>query len=363
MPPDGPGCIPGVDDREIAGVAAVLPSLPNVDAEPGDRFAQAVRHVVERRAQGGWREEDDSDDVAVFVLVAWPRVVGERYRAEPFADPIASDQSLLGRLLFSNADASNGRLMTLPTDPGAILEWLDREGIGGCPMVTVYRKKKTMVTRSTGTQGRSTEDDIRDREPEATLGELSTALTHFHEQWLITPNCCLEGVWATGMARHYIPGKAPEKAIQGRLAVALSCWFRGVLRAELEDRTNIGRIDVRLLQARNGGGLAYWAIVELKVIKSFRHASSVGAASKVGASENVRTVVEGIKQASEYRANRQADEGLLEIFDLRKDKAANPLAHWQTQTVLSKCNPAPAVNLRPVYGSARDARDARRIGV
>ena len=87
---------------------------------------------------------------------------------------------LLGRLFFANRDASGGRVMPLPTDPNAILEWLDDEGLGDCPIVTVYRKSKEMVTRRAGTSNSARSDPIRDHEPSATLPELLEALQHFH---------------------------------------------------------------------------------------------------------------------------------------------------------------------------------------
>lgn len=363
MSPEDNATVPGVDDRELAAVASELPSTPYVGGDRAERFAQAVRQVVERRAQGGWRAETTSDDVAVFVMVSWPREVGERFRAQPFADPIANDEPVLGRLFFSNADASGGHAMELPTDPNGILDWLDEGGLSDCPIVTAYRGTKTLVRRLLGAKGRTTHEPIRDTKPQATVSELSKALEDFHATWLVTPTCCPEGVWKRGLARQYVPGERPEKAIQGQLTVWLSGWFRGVVRAEHEDHTNIGRIDVRLLQKGESGGLAYWAIVEMKVIRSLRSAGSVAEASKVGASDNVKAIVEGIMQAWAYRLNRDADEGLVEVYDLRRDKEPDLMVRPEVTEVLMDRQPAPVINIRPLFGSAKEARDAGFTGV
>ena len=101
MPNKPPDNVPGVDDQELATVAGLFPELPNIRAEPADRFVQAIRTLVEKRAQQQWPNEDDAD-LAVFVMVDHPRQVGERHEATPFADPIAKNDPLLGFLFFAN---------------------------------------------------------------------------------------------------------------------------------------------------------------------------------------------------------------------------------------------------------------------
>ena len=128
----------GVADRDLAAVVGLLPALPNIGAEPADRFAQAVRALVENRAQREWPNEGD-EDLAVFIMVDHPRPVGERHGGRPFADLIAKSEPLLGRLFFANRDASSGRVIVLPTEPNAIVEWLEEKGLGDCSIVTVYR--------------------------------------------------------------------------------------------------------------------------------------------------------------------------------------------------------------------------------
>ena len=202
MPAEGLDSILGVDNRQLAAVAGLLPELPNVRAEAADRFSQAVRTLVEKRARNAWPNEGDTD-VAVFVMVHHPRQIGEKHRAHPFVDPLAKGDPLLGRLYFANGDASRGRSMPMPTAPDAILEWLADQDLGGCPVVTVYRQSKLMFTRRTGIDDFALEDQIRDRKPSATLPELKEALTYFHRKRLITPASCPKGVWEPGRAQQY----------------------------------------------------------------------------------------------------------------------------------------------------------------
>ena len=354
MPVDESGRIPGVEDDKLAAVASLMPRLPNLRASRADRFAQAVRTLVEKRAQAGWPNEATAD-VAVFVLVDYPRKVGTAHGGQPFADPRAQGIPLLGYMFFSSADATHGQFIPIPTEANAILEWLEDRGLDDCPMVTIYRNAKEIVTRRRGIDSSAQHDAIRDQEPSATVQELMEALRHYHRSRVMTPAECPAGLWQS--ARQYIPGERPEKEIQSDLAISLNSWFRGVVWVEKEDRTNIGRIDVRLLTERAEGGLAYWIILELKVIKSFTSTSS-----QVADSTNVEAIVKGVKQAGSYQANRKVDEGMLEIYDLRKDKSENLTARAEVSAVLEKYSPPPRVDVWPVYGSADDARNAGHIG-
>ena len=356
MTADQSGKIVGVEDGELAAVAGLVPALPNLRGARADRFAQAIRMLVEKRAQAGWPKEGVAD-VAIFVLVDYPRKVGETLGGTPFADPAAQGTPLLGRLFFSSADATHGQFIPIPTDAAAIFEWLEDRGLAGCPMVAVYRNAKEMVTRRFGIEESARSDAIRDHEPTATLQELMEALRHYHRSRVVTPTGCPDGVWKPDCADKYIPGPRPEKSIQVDLQVALNFWFRGVIWAEGEDNTNIGRIDVRLLKKGTNGGLAYWIILELKVIKSFTNT-----ASKVGDSTNVDAIVKGVKQAGSYRANRDAEEGMLEVYDLRRDKSEDLRCREEVSETQATYSPAPRIDVWPVYGSAEDARDAREIG-
>ena len=365
MPPNAPNDrenISGVYHEEIAAVAALFATLPNIQAQPVDRFAQAVRSLVEKRACAKWPNEG-TEDVAVFVMVDHPRPIGERHGAQPFADPIATEVPLLGRLFFANRDASTGRVMDIPTEPGAILEWIDENDLSSSPVILVYRQNALMITRPSGTTGLSNHTPIRDSPPVADLPELHKALRHFHMQHVLTPSSCPKGLWETGHAHHYIPGPRPEATIQSHLTIVLNSWFHGILRAEREDSTNIGRIDVRLLQPGPTGSLNYWAIMELKVIRSFTNANSVAATTPVAPQANEDAIANGIRQAHAYRANRSADESLVEVFDLRQDKRVDLRGSARIQSTLAECPRISSIEVRPVFGSANDARIAGYTGV
>ena len=362
MPAEVSDNIPGVDNQQFASVAGLLPELPNIRAEPADRFAQAVRTLVEKRARRAWPNEGDAD-LAVFVMVDRPRQVGQDHGARPFLDPLAQDDPVLGHLFFANGDASRGHVMSIPTKANAIVDWIDDHGLGSCPIVTVYRKSKQMFTRRAGVNDNARDDPIRDEEPTATLSELNKALKHFHERRLITPACCPKGVWERGCANRYVPGPHPESSIHYPLDIAIDSWFHGVLKTDSEAKTTIGRIDLRLLKKKKQDeSFAYWISMELKVIKSFTNAPKDSEPSPVKESDNVDAIVEGVKQAAAYRENCSAEEALLEVYDLRKDKTDDLTKRAKVLATKKQFTPQPRIYVWPVFGSARHARNAGYTG-
>ena len=363
MPRDSSFPVAGTDDQLLKSAVGELPALPNTRADDADRFAQGVRALVEGRAQRNWPNESDLDDVAVFILVDRPRETGDRFGAIPIMDPVATDDRLLGRLFFMNRDASKGRCIDLPTESAEIGDWISDNDLGNQPVIIVYRNSLQMATRRSGIEDHAYYDRIRNTKPKATVGDLVEALEFFHIRQL-TPASCADGIWEANRAAEYVPGRAPEKAVQESLCIVLSSWFRGVVRVEPEDSISIGRIDVRLLKpSMEEKALAYWAIIELKIIRSFTNAPVNHNPNPVSSAQNIAGIVKGLKQAWAYCNNREAEEGLLEIFDLRKDKSEDLLDSPHVVETLQNYVPAPHHNVRPIFGSSQDARNAGYTGI
>ena len=102
--------------------------------------------------------------------------------------------------------------------------------------------------------------------------------------------------------------------------------------------------------------------MELKVIKSFANASPGSSPTKVPLSTNVKAIVKGVKQAGSYRENRVAEEGLLEIYDLREDKTDDLTKQAKVRAAMGNFSPQIKVHVWPVFGSSEDARDAGFTG-
>jgi hypothetical protein len=137
----------------------------------------------------------------------------------------------------------------------------------------------------------------------------------------------------------------------------LNGWFRKSVRAECEDTVRAGRIDVRLL-VPGPGGLSYWAIVELKVVKSFVHTPDKAVKpAAVTSKQNAESIAEGLRQAHEFGRDRSVP-GYLEVFDMRKDKSGDLQKDPIVVEQFNKLDPKPTLNVRELFGSSSDARKA-----
>jgi hypothetical protein len=349
----------GVDDADLAAVAKELVSTPDVLATRTDRFFSQVRSLVERRAQSDWPNEQAAG-ISVFIQTPYPRKAAEPLGAIPTADLVGTSEAILGRLFLMNSDASQGYVLPLPTaSPGDLLQWLAKQSFGREPTILVYRETSLIIERADGAEAETSRNvPIRITPVAVTADELLRGLHSFHLEELLTPVVCLAGVWQKGAANKYYVDDDPERTIQLRLRTFLNGWFRGLVRAEREDTTVIGRIDVRLLVPNpQGGGLAYWAIIELKVVKSFHH-SATGSPTTVSEAENAENVAEGIRQAHSFSRDRKCPPGYLEIYDMRRDKSEDICEHSVVQEQLSRLVPEPEINVRSLFGSAGDARRA-----
>lgn len=351
--------IDDIDDGVLAAIVSTVPGLPSTASEDADRFAGEVRRLVENRATKGWPFEQADSQTAVFVMVDYPRLVVERISACTVFDLPDVNMSLFGRIFFLTRDASNGGHIEFPCKDAEIINWLEDNGFEQAPIVIAHKGTMKMSIRRCGIADDAIHEVIRDKPPKLTISELQDALDHFHLDRLVSPTQCGPGIWESKRARQYVPVHQAEKAIQSKMGDLLSGWFRGLVRVEAEDSTPVGRIDIRLLSPSDGdAGLHYWAIIELKVAKSFRNAPFGSCAKTVSESTNIDDIVEGVIQADSYRAIRELKDGFLEVFDMRKDKSVNLLKRPAIVTAIDKCGGLVHCKLRPMYGSAREARTA-----
>lgn len=348
--------IPGVTEAEVAGAVRNLASIPATTLDDHERFLVGVRSLVEARARAGWPNEG-AGNVGVFLLVPYPRKVGERFGARAVTDLIATGDPVLGKIFFLNRDASSGRALELPAGPNEILEWLVDNELGEFPVLTVHRNTMLLIARERGAAGDTRNLIIRDTVAAASVEEVYEALRHSHRELLLTPSVCPPGVWEKGRSAEYVPGPHPEKVIQRQLATVLTSWFHGVLKAEMEDPVPVGRIDIRLLRPDGEDRFAYWVVLELKVVRSSHNAKKKKKPGPVTAEDNAAVVAEGVRQSSAFGRDRKA-EPFLEVYDLRKNKTEDVLEYPAVVEELGKCSLKPECRVWPLFGTASDARAA-----
>lgn len=354
--------IADVSDTDLASVTRTLVLQPEVDANDRERFFGQVQTLVEDRARREWPGETDAG-ISIFVRADYPRQAASALtNTKPSADMIGTDEPLMGRVFLLDRNASQGWSADLPSaDPGEIIEWLGALPFGGGQAILVYRNTLVMIERANGAQqGMTRQEPIRAHPPPVTREGLFEALDAFHMTHVLTPQNCPEGLWRKGHAESYHAGPTPEVSLQAQLRTFLTAWFRGQLRVDREIPTEIGRIDIGLMIPPTDptGGLTYWGVVELKVVKSFRHPKTGNNPVKVGPLVNARDVAKGVQQAHAFRKNRGCACAVLEIYDMRADKKVDPRKHDEVKKVLPICTPAPDMRLTPLFGSAQLARDA-----
>jgi hypothetical protein len=352
----------GVKDGDLIAVTQGLIAAPDFQASRVDRFFGQVQAIAEMRAQSGWKNES-SADISVFVQARYPRVAAEPLRGVPVADLDATNEPILGNLFLLNGDASQGFSVPLPSgSPGELLTWLGIQNFSQEPTIIVYRETRRLIERAAGVGlGDATEttrkEIIRDKPPAATEAQLLEGLELFHQHEVITPTICPAGVWLKGGAADYYVGVAPERSIQKQMRTFLNGWFRKSVRAECEDTVRAGRIDIRLL-VPGPGGLTYWAIVELKVVKSFVHTPDKKVKpAAITSGQNAEAIAEGLRQAHEFGRDRSVPS-YLEVFDMRKDKSGDFQKDPIVVDQFNKLSPKPTLNVRELFGSSSDARKA-----
>jgi hypothetical protein len=356
--------VEGADDKDLAKATDALFTMPNTRVDDPDRFAQAVRTLLETRAQAGWPGEADEHEVAVFVMVERPRRHQATFSSVPIVDPVATTKPILGNVLLLTRDGARGEVFPMPCAQDELLNWLEDRGFADAPLVIAYRPLAKMTVRAAGIQAAiSREEPIRTVAPAATVEALREALSRFRLDQLLIPSQCETGVWEPKRASAYIPGERPEHAIQKGLSRHLGSWFHGVIKVVCEYSTNIGRIDVKLLTNEDNKPLTYWAILELKIIKTFAHAKGKTKPGEFTRAENIDAINKGLRQAWGYQKNSKTDHGLLEVFDMRRDKSDDLFADQDVVNQLGKLSPQPEYHVRPMYGSAEDARLAGESGV
>lgn len=188
----------------------------------------------------------------------------------------------------------------MPCEHDALPDWLHDEGLGEATLLMACRPTLTLSIRPYGIEGGVTrEESIREVAPVATVETLREALRSFRLKQILTPAFCETGVWQPKRAGSHVPGPQPERAIQQGLGRWLNSWFRGVLHARPEESTNIGRIDITLI-VEEGARLVHWAILGLKVIKSFANATGKAKPATVSRAVNVDAIIKGLEEAHAY---------------------------------------------------------------
>jgi hypothetical protein len=144
------------------------------------------------------------------------------------------------------------------------------------------------------------------------LGEVIGVVNRIYETQLASPSGLPSQASPWFKSRSFRPHREAEKRIQIVLKAALQGAFPSTI-VRSEQSEVIGRLDLEIEEPLpTPGGAIRHALLELKVLRSFRDSGA-----SVSDADNKRAIREGVRQAQQYRDERNVKASALCCFDMR----------------------------------------------
>ena len=184
------------------------------------------------------------------------------------------------------------------------------------------------------------------------LKKILSIVDRAHRDSLITPRP--RGPRGTKLwknaGKHY-PAEDAEARIQEILRIALASALPPTMTVRDEQHQTSGRIDLEIEESNAiPGHFIRHALLELKVLRSYGSTGRSVSRAKVA-----ETIKEGVRQAKNYRDERETLTAALCCFDMRKQPGGNecfePVKRQARRNKVELC-------VWPVYASAKQLRDA-----
>jgi hypothetical protein len=233
-------------------------------------------------------------------------------------------EPISGRLWFVNEVAFSGRYLELTVEDDAAMFSLvsDMARSGDAPAV-LYDPRTSPSSLRLYRSGMAEPDNCvvvqLDEDQAIDLDRILSVVNSVYETVLITPDAqdAPGNLWADN--RRGWPSNRAEALIQMHLRTGLSVMFP-TCRIRKEQPGIPGRLDLQVERSdpRNPGVVAVYAVLELKVLKSFRNTGT-----SVDDSENRDAVDKGVRQAATYRDDRHAASAAVCCFDMRREASGD----------------------------------------
>jgi hypothetical protein len=289
----------------------------DADLDDSSRFLVGVGRILQKAVQ----ELPTPDERRPAIFILEPSVPNNlRFEAAKFVPMLNNGLTQVeGELWFVSASPQSGKHVALPQgDDAALFQFVTEiEGLSSVPAV-VYDPRPDPPQVRFYPGGLSSPDLATiHRLAEGMQIQVATiieAVDRFYCGSLVTPRASpgTRRIWKNGQKWH--PVERTERLIQSDLRLALYMWFLGCeVRQEVDD--SVGRLDLLIEQPDRStpGSIVTHAVVELKVLRSFRPTGGV-----VNPSENKDAMKTGVQQAAAYRTKMNARLALLFCFDMRK---------------------------------------------
>ncbi len=350
-----PNDLGSTDATELRATAdTAYGARPDPGQNPRELMSEHVLAVAKKRLEHPARKAEEIATQSFAVFLFTDDLRNDRTRLKAVHTPALGNagQRLSGSTwIVPPTLASGARLPIDEPDLGKVFELVEAIGLGdrlaavvdfSVPELRIYERgvrHDTDVVRLPIAL-----DDLE-------VTSLSDLLKDFAEQFLATPNAqpASSRIWSDGGS--YVPVQCAEKKIQDYLETYLRARLLNTHKIETEYPLISGRADVVINRKGGGGVWQKLAVVELKVARSRSSRNKPTALNAL-----LRHTLKGYKQVQAYRAELDALEGYLVIYDMRSlsDRANDLLAPYvqdaPTKKIVLRCD--------GVYGTADDYRDA-----
>ncbi|MBI1334479.1 MAG: hypothetical protein GC165_16550 [Armatimonadetes bacterium] len=282
-------------------------------------LANTVKLIRRRIAEAAAQPEKKG--VAVFLLA--PNVPDEIEEDAVRVPRLENGlTSLVEKLWFVNEIAASGRSMNIgDKDDEAVFELVCNElSLGAVP--AIFYDSRTASPEVVYYPSGLSELDTRSLislNSEVTLEQVLKTVETIYEKMLVTPDAQSQELKLWENPGKFWPIKNAERGIQAYLRMGLQGAFPACIIREEQSQTT-GRIDLEVegQDAINRSSFTRYALLELKVLRSFGSTGDV-----VTQDYTMNWIESGVKQASSYRDERGARESALCCFDMRTSKSSD----------------------------------------
>ena len=292
------------------------------DLPERDRFLVSVAQLLLRQ-MANLKESGESDagDVAIFVLMPSPPPSISNAEWVPMVDD--GSTMVTGRLWLTPAAVVSAYFVELPqggNDEQRKSFVADEHSLGLQPtLIFDPRPGSALLTwfpeglsRPNRAQEKSLDDEVS---PE----EVLKTINGMYKQMLRTPGSMPTGGNMWHSAAQHRPKSDAEIIVQSHLKAGLLTRFpQCKVRHEQPQPAGRSDLEIEELDLERRGRVTRHAIIELKVLRSFRSSGNAVPQSEID--DSIRS---GVQQAASYCEDKGARWSALCCFDMRADDAGN----------------------------------------
>lgn len=327
----------------------------DADVPDESRFVAGVVQLLRKRtAELQATCQGDENDIAIFILKSGPPETISSAKRVPMVDNGLT--MVVGRLWFTAAPVVSAHYVELPqgTDDEGRFSYVTNELDLGSRPTLIFDPRTATPELRWYPNGLGQPDSVELKPLAGDVGpdDVFEAINELYQECLVTPDSLPHGVNLWKDADRHWPRSDAEALVQSLLKAGLVLRFPHC-RVWHEQPQQAGRSDLEIVEPDplDRSIVRHHAILELKVLRSFRSGGST-----VSANETNDWIEEGVRQAVAYRRIKGARWSALCCFDMRTNNAGDKATFAQVR----ECATALNVLLTRwfLYASSADYRQA-----